>query len=130
MTASKNYFTDLDLNFKPNFINKDVLIKINEDAVKRAIRNLILIRRYEKPFHPEISSGIQDLLFENSSPVIYGVLQSHIEELIRKYEPRVKDIAIKLSTDMDNNAVNVNIKFTVINQPQIIETNILLERAR
>ena len=111
--ASKNYFTDLDLDFLPNYVDRDVLIKINEEAVKRALRNLILIRRYEKPFHPEITSGIQDLLFENPSPVVYGVLQSHVEELIRKYEPRVNDLMVKFSTDYDNNAVVVNIKFTI-----------------
>ena len=128
--ASKNYFTDLDLDFLPNYLNRDVLIKINEEAVKRALRNLILIRRYEKPFHPEITSGIQDLLFENPSPVVYGVLQSHVEELIRKYEPRVNDLMVKFSTDYDNNAVVVNIKFTITNRPTILETNILLERTR
>lgn len=128
--ASKNYFTDLDLDFLPNYLDRDVLIKINEEAVKRALRNLILIRRYEKPFHPEITSGIQDLLFENPSPVVYGVLQSHVEELIRKYEPRVNDLMVKFSTDYDNNAVVVNIKFTITNRPTILETNILLERTR
>lgn len=128
--ASKNYFTDLDLDFLPNYLNRDVLIKINEEAVKRALRNLILIRRYEKPFHPEITSGIQDLLFENPSPVVYGVLQSHVEELIRRYEPRVNDLMVKFSTDYDNNAVVVNIKFTITNSPTILETNILLERTR
>ena len=70
--ATKNYFTDLDLNFHPNYLDGDVTFKINEEAVKRSLRNLILIRRYEKPFHPEITSGIQDLLFENPNPVIYG----------------------------------------------------------
>lgn len=128
--ASKNYFTDLDLDFLPNYVDRDVLIKINEEAVKRALRNLILIRRYEKPFHPEITSGIQDLLFENPSPVVYGVLQSHVEELIRRYEPRVNDLMVKFSTDYDNNAVVVNIKFTITNRPTILETNILLERTR
>ena len=128
--ASKNYFTDLDLDFLPNYVDGDVLIKINEEAVKRALRNLILIRRYEKPFHPEITSGIQDLLFENPSPIVYGVLQSHVEELIRRYEPRVNDLMVKFSTNYDNNAVVVNIKFTITNRPTILETNILLERTR
>ena len=128
--ATKNYFTDLDLNFHPNYVDGDVTFKINEEAVKRSLRNLILIRRYEKPFHPEITSGIQDLLFENPNPVIYGVLQSHVEELIRRYEPRVNDLMVKFSTDYDNNAAIVNIKFTITNRPQVLETNILLERTR
>jgi|688.fasta_scaffold567774_1 phage baseplate assembly protein W len=128
--ASKNYFIDLDLNFQPNYIDRDVTIKINEDAVKRSLRNLILLRRFEKPFHPEVSSGIQDLLFENPSPVVYSVLQGQIEELIRKYEPRVNNLAVGFYAEPDKNSVTLNIKFTIANRPQVLETNILLERTR
>jgi len=127
---SKNYNIDLDLNFQPNYIDGDVTIKINEEAVKRSLRNLILLRRFEKPFHPEITSGIQDMLFENPSPVTYSVIRSHIEELIRKYEPRVNNLAVEFFAEPDKNTVTVNIKFTVANRPQILETNILLERTR
>lgn len=127
---SKNYFIDLDLNFQPNYIDRDVTIKINEDAVKRSLRNLILLRRFEKPFHPEVSSGIQDLLFENPSPVVYSVLQGQIEELIRKYEPRVNNLAVGFYAEPDKNSVTLNIKFTIANRPQVLETNILLERTR
>jgi len=32
-------------------------------AVKRSVRNLILTQYYEKPFHPEIGSGVRGALF-------------------------------------------------------------------
>lgn len=128
--STKNFFVDLDLNFQPNYINNDLTVKINEEAVKRSLRNLILLRRFEKPFHPEITSGIQDLLFENPNPVVYGVIKGEIEELIRRYEPRIRDLAVEFLSDPENNAIKVNIKFTTINKPQVMETNILLERTR
>lgn len=127
---SKNPFIDLDLNFLPNYVDGDVTVKLNEEAVKRSLRNLILLRRFEKPFHPEISSGIQDMLFENPSPVVYSVLKGQIEELIRRYEPRVNNLAVGFLAEPDKNSVTLNIKFTVANRPQLIETNILLERTR
>ena len=37
----------------------------DETAVKRSVRNLVQIGQYEKPFHPEIASGVRDVLFEN-----------------------------------------------------------------
>ena len=52
MISDKNYFSDLDLNFQRNPITKDVAMKLNEEAVKRSLKNLILLKRYEKPFHP------------------------------------------------------------------------------
>ena len=74
--AKKNYFRDLDFNFQPNPITKDVAVKEDGEAVKRALRNLILLKRYEKPFHPEISSGVQDLLFESHSCIPWQSLKA------------------------------------------------------
>lgn len=131
MRNTDNIFSiDLDLNFQPNYIDNDLAIKVNEEAVKRSLRNLILFRKYEKPFHPEISSGIQDLLFESPSPLTYNMIKTNIEEVIRKYEPRVNELNIELFSDYNNNSVIVNIQFTIQNRPQIIETNIHMERTR
>ena len=60
--------SDLDLFFARK-TNKDVNIIEDIQAVKRSIRNLVLFNPHEKPFHPEISSGVRDLLFENMTPI-------------------------------------------------------------
>ena len=39
-------------------------------AVKRSLRNLMNLNTFEKPFHPEISGGIREMLFEPISPMI------------------------------------------------------------
>ena len=123
-------FGDLDLNIVPHPITNDLIVKVNENAVKRAIRNLLLLKKFEKPFHPEISSGIQDLLFENPSPVVYSVIKRNIEEAIKNYEPRVTGLTISFDSVPDSNALNISVKFTVANRPQTFETSILLERTR
>lgn len=123
-------FGDLDLNIIPHPITKDVIVKVNENAVRRAISNLLSLKKFEKPFHPEISSGVQDLLFENPSPVVFSVLKRNIEEAIRTYEPRVQNLSIAFENDIDSNGLNISIKFTVVNRPQVFETNIFLERTR
>ena len=33
------------------------------------MRNLIFTNFGEKPFHPEIGSGVRDMLFENMTPI-------------------------------------------------------------
>lgn len=128
--ASKNYFRDLDLSFQANPVTKDVAAKEDSEAVKRALRNLILLKRYEKPFHPEISSGVQDLLFENYNPVTYAVMQSQITDIIRRYEPRVENLEISFNPSPDQNAITISILFTIINKQQVFETSIFLERTR
>lgn len=123
-------FGDLDLNIVPHPISSDVIVKVNENAVKRAIRNLLLLKKFEKPFHPEISSGIQDLLFENPSPVVHSIIKRNIEETIKKYEPRVDGLNINFLSNPDANELNITVQFNIINRPQTFETSIVLERTR
>ena len=52
-------YRDLDLDFVPHPVTKDISIKTNDEAVKRSVRNLVLTNAYEKPFHPEISSDVR-----------------------------------------------------------------------
>ena len=57
-------YADLDLFFGKKASNNDVSEITDIQAVKRSIRNLVLLNTFEKPFHPEISSGVRDMLFE------------------------------------------------------------------
>ena len=57
-------YKDLDLDFGRNPVTNDVNKLTDVEAVKRSVRNLINTNHYERPFHPEIGSGIRGLLFE------------------------------------------------------------------
>ena len=58
-------YSDLDLDFLPNPITKDVPLKYDVEAVKRSIRSLVFTNKYERLFQPDIDAGIHKLLFEN-----------------------------------------------------------------
>ena len=45
-----NKFSDIDLNFAKNPLTKDVNIVVDENAIKRSLRNLIQTNTYERPF--------------------------------------------------------------------------------
>ena len=62
-------YSDLDLFFGRKTSNNDISKITDVQAVKRSIRNLVLLNTYEKPFHPEISSGIRGMLFELMTPI-------------------------------------------------------------
>ena len=57
-------YRDIDLNFGRNPVTNDIAKVEDVNAVKRSVRNLIQTNFYERPFHPELGSGIRDLLFE------------------------------------------------------------------
>jgi len=123
-------YRDLDLNFIANPVTGDVSRMSGDDAVIRSVRNLILTNFYERPFHPEIGSGVRDLLFENITPVTLINLKTAIEQVIENFEPRVKlDLVICQSTT-DDNTVQAMLRFYIQNNVQPTEISVFLERVR
>jgi len=124
-------YTDLDLFFGKKSSNSDVQEITDVKAVKRSIRNLVLLNYYEKPFHPEIASGVRDMLFELMTPVTATILARKIEDVINNYEPRARLISVTALPNLDQNSYEVSIEFYVVNQPtELVDLTIMLERVR
>lgn len=124
-------YTDLDLFFGKKSSNSDVQEITDVKAVKRSIRNLVLLNHYEKPFHPEIASGVRDMLFENMTPVTAVILARKIEDVIQNFEPRARLVSVTALPNLDRNEYEVSIEFYVVNQPtELVDLTIMLERVR
>ena len=124
-------YSDLDLFFTKKTVGSDVNKVTDIQAVKRSVRNLILLNAFEKPFHPEISSGVRDMLFENMTPITAVVLTRKIEDVINNFEPRVRLVSVRAIPDMDRNIYNVSIEFYVVNAPtELVDLSVMLERLR
>ena len=85
--ATKN-FVDLDLSFKVNPFTKDLYLKTDEEAVKAAVRHLILTKNFERPFRSEIGTQVTSLLFENFTSAVKIAMERTIKETIEKYKTR------------------------------------------
>ena len=124
-------YSDLDLFFGQNNRTKDINVLTDAQAVKRSVRNLILLNTFEKPFHPEIGSGVRDTLFENMTPVTAIILSRHIEDVIRNFEPRARLVGVYSFPNLDKNQYDVTIEFYIINTPtELVELTLPLERLR
>jgi phage baseplate assembly protein W len=130
MAKTQNTSIDLDINFDRNPLSGDVALRRDEEAIKRSLRNLLLYRRGEKPFHPEISSGIQDLLFELVDPVMLIELKRRIGDTIQRYEPRVSNAIIDVVDVIDRNEIRITIHFTIKNVQKVFSTTVALQRLR
>ena len=122
-------YSDLDLFFSKNR-SKDVNKLVDVQAVKRAVRNLVLTNFYEKPFHPEIGSGVRGMLFELATPLTAIALSQAIEDVINNYEPRaiINFVNVNLS---DRNSYDVTISFAVNNAPtELVYLSFILETLR
>ena len=124
-------YTDLDLFFSKKISDSDISKVTDIQAVKRSVRNLILLNHYEKPFHPEIGSGVRDILFEPMTAITAIILNRKIEDTINNFEPRAKLISVRSIPDLDRNAYNVSIEFFVVNTPtELVDLTVMLERLR
>jgi len=130
MTNNTRTFSDLDLNFTKNPVTMDVTRRYDEDAVKNALKNLILTANYERPFHSEIGSPIKKLLFEPASPILGAMLKRTIQDTINTFEPRVQIIDIICVVAPDDHTVNVTIEFTILNTTAPITLELTLQRTR
>ena len=124
-------YVDLDLFFGKKSSNSDIQDLTNVKAVKRSIRNLILTNHFEKPFHPEIGSGVRDMLFENMTPVTSHILARKIEDVILNFEPRARLVGVRAEQILDRNTYEVTIEYYVVNQQtELVDLSVMLERLR
>ena len=122
---------DLDLFFQRKPSTSDINKVTDVQAVKRSIRNLVLLNHYEKPFHPEIGSGVRDMLFELMTPITAVIITRHIEDVIENFEPRARLVGVRAYPDLDRNAYEVTVEFYVVNAPtELVELTLALERIR
>jgi len=124
-------YRDLDLFFSRKNGTNDIEKITDVEAVKRSVRNLVLTNFYEKPFHPEIGSGIRDMLFENMTPITAVVLARKVEDVIENFEPRARLIGVRALPNLDRNEYEVTIEFFVVNTPtELVDMTVFLEVLR
>ena len=124
-------YVDLDLFFGKKTSNRDISDVTDVQAVKRSIRNLVLLNSFEKPFHPEIASGVRDMLFELMTPVTAALLARQVQDVIENFEPRARLVGVRAIPDYDKNSYSVTVEFYVVNTPtELVDLTIFLERLR
>ena len=123
-------FSDLNMLFSRHPATADVTKKNDEDAVIASIRNLILTKNFERPFHPEIGCQFHSLLFELWDPVTQSVMERTILDVIEKFEPRANVTRVEVSDLSDTNEIQVTVEFLMQNVNSPITVTTTLSRVR
>ena len=132
-TSDRNVrqYSDLDLFFGKKTSDNDISKVTDVEAVKRSIRNLVQLNVYDKPFHPEVSGGVREMLFENMTPLVSTIIARQIEDVIENFEPRARLIGVRAQPDLDRNAYEVSVEFYVANAPtELVSMTMMLEVLR
>jgi phage baseplate assembly protein W len=123
-------YADLHKDLTQNPRNNDLALRRDEEAVKESIKNLILTDKGERLMQPLIGSNIRAMLFENLTPAVLKMIETQVRTTIEEYEPRVELIDVNVKSRIDDNKVEVEIRFYITTVAQPIQLNVLLERIR
>lgn len=130
MNRSTRIFSDIDLNFLPSPLTRDVTKKFDVNSIKQSIKNLVMTNHYEKPFHPELGSPVMSLLFEPQTHIIRHSIETAIAYTITNFEPRVRLMGVRVSFDENNDTINVEVEFRIVNTETPITVDFTLKRTR
>jgi len=124
-------FKDLSVTFKKHPVTDDLVTVKDKAAIVQAISALILTKKGERPFQPELGCDVQNMLFE---PLDYGssaLIQREIKETLERYEPRVRVDVILVTPDFQNNGFEVELEYTIIGRDDApVTVEFFLERTR
>lgn len=127
---SKVIYSDFTMNLDKHPLTKDVARQTNEQAVKSALRNLILTDRGERPFQPDLGGNIRAMLFENFTPQTILNTKQIIEDTIQTFEPRAGLIDVIVSPSEDHNTIAISITFYLVNIQEPTTLDFILTRVR
>ena len=124
-------FKDLSVTFKKHPVTDDLVQVKDKAAIVQAIQGLLLTRKGERPFQPELGCDVQNMLFEPLDYASAGTIKQEIRETIDRYEPRVTVTKLDCTPDFDNNGYNVEMLYTIVGREDVpVGIEFILERTR
>ena len=125
--TDKFRYSDLDFNFAKS-ATKDVARKFDNNAIKQALRNVVLTNFYERPFRPSLGANLVSRLFDQPSPGMISEIRSEVRDAIETFEPRITLRQIIVEYNDVNQELKVEIEYSFLDNDDAIE--ITLERVR
>jgi phage baseplate assembly protein W len=124
-------FKDLSVTFKKHPVTDDLVTVKDKAAIVQSITALLLTRKGERPFQPDLGCGIQNALFEPLDYASAGLIRSEINEVLTKYEPRILVENIIVRPDELSNGYQVEMYYRIVGRDDIpVSVEFFLERTR
>jgi phage baseplate assembly protein W len=130
IVARRKGYRDLDLALKIHPIRKDLNILKDDNAIKNAVRNLLISNAFERPFQPQLGANLRGLLFEPADAITKIAIKENVSNVIKDYEPRVKLLSVSINDLSDQNAYRLTVKFLIKEYDTNESVEILLRRLR
>ena len=129
--VAQSLYTDFPMFFTDIHPTKRDISAVKDlEAVKHAVKNLVLTNFNDRLFHPEIGSNVTALLFEPADVFTANAIKEEILYVLKKYEPRTNEHTVEVIDNSERNSYEVTIGFNVIFSPKREEINFYLQRLR
>ena len=124
-------FKDISLSFVPHPVTKDLQVLKNENAIRRAVRNIVETIPTERFFNSLLGSDVRRSLFEFVDFGTASIIQDQILIAIENFEERVDNVVVEVDPQPDTNTFNVTVIFDIVGQEfPTQEYSFLLEATR
>ena len=124
-------FQDISLSFKAHPVTGDIQVLRNEDAIKRAVRNLVQTIPGERPFQGSVGTDINSSLFDFVDFGTANLISQQIFDVLGTFEGRIAGTRVVVSPNPDGNAFDVLISYDIVGDEfQRQEFTFLLEPTR
>jgi phage baseplate assembly protein W len=123
-------YSDLDLSLTLHPVFNDIVPLTDIDAVKNAVKVLVLTNFNERPFQPQLAGNVRGYLFEPADKFTIVALRQSIKKVIEQYEPRVDSVTVQIVDNSDENRYDVTIGFRVITLNVEVNVDLYLIRLR
>jgi phage baseplate assembly protein W len=127
--ASPDVYSDLDLLFIAHPITGDVSRKLDTDAIKRAVKNIVLTNYYERPFKPSLAGGVRNLLFELDTDARLSRAKKQLTKTLQLLEPRITRVRCDFFKS-GANGMTIIINYTIKNGMPNQEVEFTVRRTR
>ena len=110
--SRKKGWADLDLSLKKHPIQKDIIPLKDDNAIKNAVKNLVLTNFYERPFQLSKGGNLRGFLFEPADNIIALEMKEAIRDVLGYYAEvkLVNDSKKEVELFMVSSEVTINSK--------------------
>ena len=124
-------FKDLSVTFKSHPVTDDLVVVKDKAAIVQSISNLLLTRKGERPFQPDLGSDLTKTLFEPLDYASSGLIRSEVLRVLRRYEPRIRVDSVRCVPEYMNNGYQVELSYTIVGRDDApVTVEFFLERTR
>ena len=114
--ANSKAFKDIDLSFMPHPVSGDIRVLKNEDAIKRAVRNLVQTIDGERPFQSNLGTDVTRSLFDFVDYGTASVITQQIFDVLRGFEGRIANSVVRVDPRPDQNTFEVFVSYDIVGQ--------------